>query len=145
MSRPDAPDGDQEDQEPPIQPQPPVQPEPIVEPGPNVAARSAQDRAKVAQFVTTLKNAEQQIGEHIIQALQHADTVAVLTTVVIGPDGQQRIISAALNPNRLQQVQEILTAAESERIEEETCLGFHCLVKPKSTDTVPGQEPNESN
>lgn len=90
------------------------------------------DREKIAQFVTTIKNAEQQIGEHIVTALQHADTVAVLTTVVIGPDGQQRVVSAALNPARLQQVQEILTAAEQEREEEEPCIGFHCLVKPKS-------------
>ena len=115
--------------------------EPIVEPGPNVASPSAQDRARVAQFVTTIRNAEQQIGEHIIQALQHADTVAVLTTVVIGPDGQQRVISAALNPNRLQQVQEILTAAETERVEEQPCMGFHCLVKPKDVTSQNDRRP----
>jgi hypothetical protein len=118
--------------------------DPIVDPGPNVAARSAQDRAKVAQFMTTIKNAEQQIGEHIIQALQHADTVAVLTTVVIGPDGQQRVISAALNPNRLQQVQEILTAAETERVEEQPCMGFHCLVKAKGVSIKPDSGTPES-
>ena len=135
MSRPESQDSNQECQE---------DQEPIVHPGPNVASRSAQDRAKVAQFITTIKNAQQQIGEHIIQALQHADTVAVLTTVVIGPDGQQRVISAALNPDRLQQVQEILSAAETERSEEEACMGFHCLVKPKSADTGSDQESGES-
>ena len=103
----------------------------VVSSAASVTPTSEQERAKIAQFVTTIRNAQQQIGEHIIQALQHADTVAVLTTVVIGPDGQQRVISAALNPKRLQQVQEILQAAEEERIEEEPCLGFHCLVKPK--------------
>lgn len=135
MSNPDSHENHQESQE---------DHEPIVHPGPNVASRSAQDRAKVAQFVTTIRNAEQQIGEHIIQALQHADTVAVLTTVVIGPDGQQRIISAALNPSRLQQVQEILIAAEKERVEEETCMGFHCLVKPKPADNGSGQATRQS-
>jgi hypothetical protein len=95
------------------------------------------DKDQIAQFVTTIKNAEQQVGEHIIAALQHADTVAVLTTVVIGPDGSQHVISAALNPKRMQQVQQILSAAEQERELENPCFGFHCLVKPKSPGTNP--------
>tara|TARA_R110002073_G_scaffold56905_26_gene144865 strand:+ start:58 stop:462 length:405 start_codon:yes stop_codon:yes gene_type:complete len=89
------------------------------------------DSQQMAQFVTTIKNAEQQVGEHIITALQHEDTVAVITTVVIGDDGQQRVVSAALNPARMQQVQELLQAASDEREDEEPCVGFHCLVKPK--------------
>ncbi len=89
------------------------------------------DKSKIAQFVTAIKNAEQQVGEHIIRALQHEDTVAVITTVAMGPDGQQRVISAALSPERMQQVQEILQAAEDEREDEEPCVGFHCLVKPR--------------
>ena len=89
------------------------------------------DNDKISQFVTTIKNAEQQVGEHIIGALQHEDTVAVITTVMMGPDGEQRVVSAALNPLRMQQVQEILEAAVVEREEEEPCVGFHCLVKAK--------------
>ena len=89
------------------------------------------DKSQIAQFVTAIKNAEQQVGEHIIRALQHEDTVAVITTVALGPDGQQRVISAALSPERLQQVQEILQAAEDEREDEEPCVGFHCLIKPR--------------
>ncbi len=104
---------------------------PIVRPRNRVAAETDTDGKKIAQFVTTIKNAEQQVGEHIIQALQHADTVAVLTTVAVGQDGQQCVISAALNPERMKQVQEILLAAEQEREEETPCFGFHCLVKPK--------------
>ncbi|TWT53711.1 hypothetical protein Pla22_13430 [Rubripirellula amarantea] len=91
------------------------------------------DKGKIAQFVTTIRNAEEQVGQHIIAALQHDDTVAVITTVAIGPDGQQRVISAALSPQRMKQVQEILTQAEEERVDEEPCVGFHCLVKPKNT------------
>ncbi|WP_442508072.1 hypothetical protein SH528x_007025 [Novipirellula sp. SH528] len=89
------------------------------------------DSNQIAQFVTTIKNAKQQVGEHIITTLQHDDTVAVITTVVVGDDGQQRVVSASLNPARLQQVQELLLAATQEREEEEPCVGFHCLVKPK--------------
>ena len=89
------------------------------------------DKSQISQFVTAIKNAEQQVGEHIIRALQHEDTVAVITTVALGPDGQQRVISAALSPERLQQVQEILQAAEDEREDEEPCVGFHCLIKPR--------------
>ena len=90
------------------------------------------DSSKMAQFVTTIRNAEEQVGQHIIAALQHKNTVAVITTVAIGPDGNQRVVSAALDPRRMKQVQEILTEAEAERKEEEPCVGFHCLVKPKN-------------
>ena len=100
------------------------------------------DKNQMTQFVTTIKNAEEQVGEHIIRALQHADTVAVITTVAIGPDGQQRVISAALNPERMQQVQEILQSAEQERVDEEPCVGFHCLVKSKAEE---GNEADDEN
>ena len=62
--------------------------------------------------------------------------VAVITTLAIGPDGKQRVISAALNGQRMQQVQEILNTAQQERIEEEPCVGFHCLVEPKAIETT---------
>jgi len=89
------------------------------------------DPKQILHFVTTIKNAEQQVGEHILKALQYGNTVAVLTTVVLGPDGTQRIVSAALDPARMSQVNEILQAAQRERQEQEPCFGFHCLVKPK--------------
>ena len=98
----------------------------------NQVTQSADQKKQIAQFVTTIKNPEQQVGEHIITALQHDDTVAVITTVAMGPDGQQRVISAALNPERMQQVQDILQAADEEREPEEPCVGFHCLIKPKN-------------
>ncbi len=107
------------------------------------------DQTQLTQFITTIRNAEEQVGEHIIRALQHSDTVAVITTLAIGPDGQQRVISAALSPQRMQQVQEILNSAQQERLEEDPCVGFHCLVEAKtageraidSIDLKPGTDP----
>ncbi len=90
------------------------------------------DRERLQQFVTKIRTAEQQVGENIIQALKHDDTVAVLTTVVMGPDGQQCVVTAALDPKLMSQVQELLVRASKEREEEEPCVGFHCLVKPKT-------------
>jgi hypothetical protein len=112
--------------------------EPPIRPETNSAGRvqpaDQTDQTQLTQFITTIRNAEEQVGEHIIRALQHADTVAVITTLVIGPDGKQRVISAALNAQRMQQVQDILNTARQERIEEEPCVGFHCLVEPKTTE-----------
>ena len=99
---------------------------------------------QMAQFVTTIKNAHEQVGEHVIRALQHPNTVAVITTVVMGPDGQQRVVSASLNAQRMQQVQELLSAAEQECEQEEPCVGFHCLVKPQSESNEADQESNEA-
>ncbi|MCA9133790.1 MAG: hypothetical protein KDA45_11575 [Planctomycetales bacterium] len=98
-------------------------------PAPHAVSKNTAHGLK--HFVSTIKNAEQQVGEHIIQALQHADTVAVLTSVVVGPGGQQHIVSAALNPGQAAQVDALLKSAAEERIEEVMCLGFHCLVRPK--------------
>lgn len=81
--------------------------------------------------MSQIKNVELQIGEHVVAALKHADTIAVLTTIVVGPDGGQHIISAALNPQRMAKVNELLFEAEQERDEDEVCFGFHCLVNPK--------------
>lgn len=89
------------------------------------------DANQLQHFITTIKTAEQQVGENIISALQHDGTVAVLTTVVVGPDGQQNVVSAALNPHMMSHVQEILMSAQQERQDEEPCVGFHCLIKPK--------------
>lgn len=86
---------------------------------------------EVARFITTIKNAELQVGEHIIQALQHGNTVAVLTSVVVGPGGQQHIVSAALDPQQAALVNQLLAGAKAQRKEEELCVGFHCLLEPK--------------
>lgn len=89
------------------------------------------DREQLVQFVTTIKSPVEQVGEHIISALHHDNTVAVLTTVVRGPNGEQSIVSAALDPSMMTEVKKVLAAAQEAREPEEPCVGFHCLVKPK--------------
>ena len=95
------------------------------------ASNSTNNKAQVARFVSKIKNLDLQIGEHVLAALQHPDTVAVLTTIVMGPGGEQHIVSAALNPQRMSQVNELLEEAQQERVEDEVCYGFHCLINPK--------------
>ena len=89
------------------------------------------DASQIKQFATQIKSAEHQIGEHILTALQDPETVAVLTAVVVGTDGTQSIVSAALDPQILEQVQRLLHDAEGKREEEVPCVGFHCLLKRK--------------
>lgn len=85
----------------------------------------------IPRFVSKVKNLDLQIGENVLAALQHPDTVAVITTVVVGPSGEQHIVSAAIGPERMMQVNQLLAEAQQERVEDEVCFGFHCLVKPK--------------
>jgi hypothetical protein len=89
------------------------------------------DVRQLPHFVSPLRSIEQQVGENIMQALHHDDTVAVLTTVVMGGDGVQRIVSAALDPHLMSEVQAILASAQAERQEEVPCIGFHCLLKKR--------------
>jgi hypothetical protein len=95
------------------------------------------DQEQLQHFVTTIRSAEHQVGENIIQALRSDGTVAVLTTVMNGPDGQQRIVTAALNPQLMSQIQQLLVGAQKERKEEEMCVGYHCFVKPKDPPQPP--------
>ena len=96
------------------------------------------DSDQIKHFVTQIRSAEHQVGEHIINALQDPETVAVLTTVVVGPEGGQHIVSAALDPEMLEEVQRMLLKAEEEHDEETPCVGFHCYVKRKPKEEANG-------
>lgn len=98
-----------------------------------VVAAKDQDAGQLQHFITSIKTAEQQVGEHIVRSLQHPGTVAVLTTVGVGPDGNQSVISAALTGDQMEAVQALLSEAEIDREYEEACIGFHCLPAPKAT------------
>ncbi len=96
------------------------------------------DTNQIKQFITQIRSAEHQVGEHIITALQDPDTVAVLTTVVIGPKGGQHIVSAGLDPETLEEVQKMLVKAEEDRHEDIPCVGFHCFLKRKPKKEADG-------
>jgi hypothetical protein len=102
---------------------------------PNVVQHA--DEGQLQHFVTTIKSAEAQIGEHIINALRADNCVAVLTTIVVDSTGRQNIVSAALDPDRMLMVQEALGEAEKERDKEVPCVGFHCYVRPKGENGTP--------
>jgi hypothetical protein len=106
-----------------------------VSPGETPEVVERVDPRQLQHFVTTIKTPEAQVGENIINALRHDGTVAVLTTVVVGPDGQQRVVSAALDPKMMSEVQRLLMQAAEDREPEQPCVGFHCLVKPKGEQT----------
>ena len=102
--------------------------------GNDMPAVTNQDSGQLRQLVTRIKSYEHQMGEHIMTALQDPNTVAVLTAVLAGPGGQA-LVSAALDPDMLEQVQKIIHDAEAKRAEEVPCIGFHCLLKRKDEAT----------
>ncbi len=112
---------------------PETAPAPDSDTSPGVEKQHAQNLPpdEMARFVTSIKNPTQQIGEHVLAALQHPNTMAVLTTVVVGPGGQQHLVSAALDPVKVAQINYLLDSAVEQYEDEEACIGFHCLVNPK--------------
>lgn len=83
------------------------------------------------EYTSPLKSAEVQVGEHVITVLQQPETVAVLTTVLAGADGSQRIVSVGLDAERLEDVRELLTEAGVEEARRVPCIGFHCFLKDR--------------
>lgn len=83
------------------------------------------------EYTSPLKSAEVQVGEHVIAVLQQPETVAVLTTVLAGADGSQRIISVGLDAERLDDVREFLTEVGVDEAKRVPCIGFHCFLKDR--------------
>lgn len=101
----------------------------------------AERDSTLPQFVTTLTPLEQQVGMHVITALQHEDTVAVLTTVAVGRDGAQRVVSVGLDPQRLAQVQQILVESQDRPKRRVPCIGFHCRLEDPGDEASDSPEP----
>jgi hypothetical protein len=83
-------------------------------------------KPQVTEYVSDLVPMERQIGHHVMTALGHENTVAVLSAVVVGADGVQRIVSAPLDAEKLAMVQELLESADDEQTQRVSCFGFHC-------------------
>ena len=81
------------------------------------------------QFISKLVSIEHQVGSNVTAALEHPETVAVLTIVMVGGNGGQHIVSIGLDPELLGQVQNLLGQAKEERTQRVPCLGFHCFIK----------------
>ena len=78
--------------------------------------------------VTPLMPVVQQLGNHVMGALQQPDTVAVLTTITGSRNGQQ-VVSIPLSPQQMNQVNLFLSQVEeSEEPELIDCVGFHCVL-----------------
>lgn len=90
---------------------------------------AVEEAQAIPEFVTRLTPVEEQVGMHVIAALQHPETVAVLSTVAMGRDGTQQIVSFGLDPQMLRQVQEFLRGATEEKKQRVPCVGFHCHIR----------------
>ena len=108
---------------PPEPDKPAEQPEP-----PKGDAEDAQDDKPkgTPAIITDLKSVEQQVGEHVVQAMQFEGASAVLTMVQPGPAGTQRLVSVPLNDEMLSMIQEELNDSQVAAAPKVPCMGFHC-------------------
>ena len=87
-----------------------------------------QEQEGVPHLVTPLRPIAHQVGEHVLAALKHDETVAVLTTVTSSRNGEQ-VVSIPLTGEHLQQVHGLIKEIhESEEPERIPCVGFHCYI-----------------
>jgi len=90
-----------------------------------------QETTASQSLVTEIVPVSEQIGQHVMAALQQPNAVAVLTTVVPGVDAD-RVVSMPLTPDQMNEVRGILDAiqAEDEEAAQDTerCIGFQCQV-----------------
>jgi hypothetical protein len=98
---------------------------------PSPSDQSGQPPSTPRQFVTPLKSIQQQVGESVIHALQHEETMAVLTTVMAIGDGSQQIVSVGLDQSQMEKINELLRQSQEAACERVPCVGFHCFIKPK--------------
>ena len=77
------------------------------EPAVTVGDETSENKAKqpdgpegAPAFVTNIASIEQQVGMHVIRALQHEDAAGVLTVAQAGPQGQ-RLVSLPIDEDQL--------------------------------------------
>lgn len=103
----------------------------------NIEKSGEVDQGGIPTLVTPLLPIAGQIGEHVIAALEHEDTVAVLTTITGSRVGQQ-VVSIPLSAEQVHKVhgliQEIHESDDPQRV---PCVGFHCFLD----DTEKSKQP----
>ncbi len=62
----------------------------------------------LVQMVTPIESINEQIGKHMVGALQKPGTVALLSTVIPGV-GQDQVVSIPLTPQQFHAIQGLLT------------------------------------
>jgi len=87
------------------------------------------------RFITTLAPIEHQVGMQIIEALRRKEISGVVTTVMQGPDGLQRIVSVGLDNDQLSEVDRVVTEGiKRKRAGRVPCIGFHCRVHHEESE-----------
>lgn len=82
----------------------------------------------VPHLISPLLPIAQQVGKHVLSALEHEETVAVLTTITGSNHGQQ-IVSIPLTAEHVQQVHGFIEEIhESNEPQDIPCVGFHCFI-----------------
>jgi len=88
----------------------------------------------VPHLVSPIHTIANQVGEHVLSAMKHEETVAVLTTITGSTHGQQ-VISIPLTAEHVQRVhgfiEEIHQSNEPERV---PCVGFHCFLDEEESE-----------
>jgi phage I-like protein len=96
--------------------------------------KEAAEEEGVPHLVSQIQTVANQVGKHVLSAMEHEQTVAVLTTITGSTHGQQ-VISIPLTAEHVQQVhgliEEIHQSNEPERV---PCVGFHCYLEEEESE-----------
>ena len=88
----------------------------------------------VPHFVSPLLPIARQVGEHVLSAMEHEETVAVLTTITGSNHGKQ-VISIPLTAEHVQRVHTLIEEIhESDEPDRVPCVGFHCILEKDDSD-----------
>lgn len=101
--------------------------------GPLVPTRRGEaQEGGIPTFVSEIRSVPQQVGENVVNALQHDQSVGVLSFVQPGPGGTQRIVSVPLDQSAMSEIYRMLDEhAHEEEAEEVPCIGFQCLLQER--------------
>lgn len=89
---------------------------------------SAENAGSIPTLITPIQSLAGQVGAHVMAALDHGETVAVLTTITGSRSGQQ-VVSIPLTAEHVQQVHHLIKEIhESDEPEKIPCVGFHCYL-----------------
>ena len=105
-----------------------------IDPKNETEEKGIEKKEGVQHFVTHLHPIASQVGDHVLSALQHDETVAVLTTITGSTHGQQ-VISIPLTAEHVQQVHAFIEEIhQSDEPEHVSCVGFHCFLDTEDSE-----------